>query len=276
MARVYANIFCAIWDDADFCALSSDAQRTYFMLVTQPDITACGLLPLTMRRWSQTVASGDRASLPAALIELEDARFVLVDEDTEELLVRSFAKHDGGYKHAKRLLAVLAYAKSIRSARLRNAVADELRKLDVPGADEVAIDCEPIPNEVAIDRQSVANEVAIGSRRVVVTEVGMDHNPEPESFSLGASAPARPKRATRLADDWKPSAALVEWQRGQGISDFLARQELPKFVDYWKAKGGQAGTKLDWDATWRNWLRTAQERSPQAPKAAAGGEYTPW
>jgi hypothetical protein len=40
---------------------------------------------------------------------------VLVDEDTEELLVRTFVKWDGGYKHAKRVLAVAAYTKAIRS-----------------------------------------------------------------------------------------------------------------------------------------------------------------
>jgi len=54
------------------------------------------------------------------------------------------------------------------------------------------------------------------------------------------------KRATRLPDTWHPRA-----------EDGLDNLELAKFRDYWKAVPGQKGVKLDWDATWRNWLRTA-------------------
>ena len=77
-------------------------------------------------------------------------------------------------------------------------------------------------------------------------------------------------RATRILDDWQPTADLVAWQRENGISDLLARRELPKFRDYWAAQPGERGRKADWGATWRNWLRTALEREPKpaAPKAA--------
>lgn len=27
------------------------------------------------------------------------------------------------------------------------------------------------------------------------------------------------------------------------------------FRDYWRAKAGKEGVKLDWEATWRNWVR---------------------
>ena len=53
-------------------------------------------------------------------------------------------------------------------------------------------------------------------------------------------------RGSRLPDDWHPRA-----------EDGLDNLELAKFRDYWKAVPGQKGVKLDWDATWRNWLRTA-------------------
>jgi hypothetical protein len=53
---------------------------------------------------------------------------------------------------------------------------------------------------------------------------------------------------------------------GQGIA-FAREQvghrtqlELDKFCDYWRARAGPGGTKLDWDATWRNWVRSAAER----------------
>ena len=31
------------------------------------------------------------------------------------------------------------------------------------------------------------------------------------------------------------------------------------FGDYWRAQPGQKGVKLDWDATWRNWMRKAHK-----------------
>lgn len=57
-------------------------------------------------------------------------------------------------------------------------------------------------------------------------------------------------RGTRLPADWMPS-------------DNLDRtSELEKFRDYWIAQPGQKGVKVDWDATWRNWIRRADERAP--------------
>lgn len=35
--------------------------------------------------------------------------------------------------------------------------------------------------------------------------------------------------------------------------------ETARFVDYWRAQPGQRGVKTDWPATWRNWMRKAQD-----------------
>lgn len=32
-----------------------------------------------------------------------------------------------------------------------------------------------------------------------------------------------------------------------------------RFVNHWRAKSGKDATKLDWPATWRNWLLRDQE-----------------
>jgi len=100
--------------------------------------------------------------------------------------------------------------------------------------------------------------------------------PDPESLK-GLSEQQARKRATRIADGWKPGPELVEWQRTEGITDAVARRELPQFVDYWRAVAGDKGLKRDWDATWRNWLRRANDRigatngRPTRPEAS-----TPW
>jgi hypothetical protein len=191
MARSYANIFTAIWEDEEFTALSSDAQRAYFMLVTQPDITACGSLALTLKRWASLVRAGDRDKLQPALVELDAAEFVKIDDDTEELLVRTFVKHDGGHKHATRLKAVLSYAQALRSKRLRSSLALEFHKLGVDTASLVGPEWDSSGTQVAPESyRSVVvtkDEVATALRTPESTLQGRGPMPTPPDGDAPAS-----------------------------------------------------------------------------------------
>lgn len=73
---------------------------------------------------------------------------------------------------------------------------------------------------------------------------------------------------SRLAHDWIPSQELIDWSTKETPNVNL-RTEVPKFRDYWIGKAGKEGRKLDWDATWRNWARRAQEYS--GSRAATNG-----
>lgn len=194
MARTYATIDASIWADEEFCAMSAGAQRTYFMLITQSDITAAGTLALTMRRWSKTCTEKD---LDVWLAELEDARFVLIDEDTEEVLVRTFVKWDGGYKHPRRLQSVVATARALRSDTLRKAVAEELDKLGVTGASPVRTESHSIGTTVG--QESPRFPVKLG-----------DHEQEPGT-TLQESDPSG-------SDDPEPSQFCPNHPRGTDAS----------------------------------------------------------
>lgn len=84
-----------------------------------------------------------------------------------------------------------------------------------------------------------------------------DDNPVPVS-----SKPKPPANGTRLPPDWFLSTELGEWALAQGLSRERIKQESDKFADYWTAKPGAAGRKLDWDATFRNWIRRSIEIAP--------------
>lgn len=45
-----------------------------------------------------------------------------------------------------------------------------------------------------------------------------------------------------------------------GLTDPVG--ETAAFIDYWRGVAGQRGVKVDWIATWRNWMRRAAERQP--------------
>lgn len=65
------------------------------------------------------------------------------------------------------------------------------------------------------------------------------------------------RRATRLPDDFAIDGDMVAWAR-ENAPDVDGRRETMKFVNYWSSKAGSGATKLDWVATWRNWMLTAQ------------------
>lgn len=64
-------------------------------------------------------------------------------------------------------------------------------------------------------------------------------------------------KGTRIPDGWRPSEELLAWTR-QKRPDLDLQDTLESFTDFWKAKTGQGATKLDWDATWRNWVRNTR------------------
>lgn len=161
MARAFTPLYCAIWDSEEFCALSSDAQRTYFMLISQADITACGTLALRLRRWSKTLPDRDKHTLDLGLKELIDLGYILIDDDKEELLVRTFVKWDGGYKHALRKKAVIASAEGIKSHSLRAAMAVELGKLGI--ATGIRLPSESVLNGTAMPPESARNATEVPS-----------------------------------------------------------------------------------------------------------------
>jgi len=67
------------------------------------------------------------------------------------------------------------------------------------------------------------------------------------------------KRGSRLPDPWSPEESLVSWAKSEfGVAESVLRRETEKFCDYWRGIPGQRGTKLDWNATWRNWMRNAR------------------
>jgi len=67
-------------------------------------------------------------------------------------------------------------------------------------------------------------------------------------------------RKARLPAEWSPSEELRAWTQ-TSHPDVNAHTELEKFRDHWTSKGE---ARLDWDATWRNWIRKAAQFSNAA------------
>lgn len=61
-------------------------------------------------------------------------------------------------------------------------------------------------------------------------------------------------RGSRITEGWMPSqedATFCKTER----PDLRPSEVAKRFYDHWIAQPGEKGRKLDWSATWRNWVR---------------------
>lgn len=128
MSRSYAPIYTNIWQNADFAALSANAQRVYLLLLSQPNIAYTGVISRTSGRWARMAGDTNVDDVDAGITELAEcpARFVLVDDDTEELWIRTFIRHNRVIQQPQLRTAMVRAYPAILSERLRRALFESL------------------------------------------------------------------------------------------------------------------------------------------------------
>ncbi len=130
MARTHARLLVALWDDQDWRNLSSVHHDVYAALLTTHDLSWCGVAPLLPQRivgWASNLT--DARKVQAALDHLasDDAgRFLVLNDRTGEVLVRSYVRHDDLLKQPNVTKAMLGALSRIRSQNLYNVVVAEL------------------------------------------------------------------------------------------------------------------------------------------------------
>jgi hypothetical protein len=63
-----------------------------------------------------------------------------------------------------------------------------------------------------------------------------------------------------LQKGWRPSEEQAAYARTRGFYPHEIERVILDFHDYWVAKSGQSGTKLDWNATWQKWVRAEADK----------------
>jgi|GEM_PF-1835647 len=129
MARDRASIRIDMWADDGWRELTMGAQHLYMELLSHPTLTYCGVAdwrPGKLAAATRGLTAGD---IVAAGAELAESYFIGVDEETEEVLVRSYVKHDGLMKQPKLVVTMALAFANIASAKLRAGFAFEVQKL---------------------------------------------------------------------------------------------------------------------------------------------------
>jgi hypothetical protein len=129
MARTYAAIKVAIWGNDEFTALTPMAQWLYFHLSSHPTLSLVGVADWRPRKVPSKAVGLTHSVIESARDELLAGDYILIDEDTEEVLVRSFLRHDGCLKRPKMGDAIMSAYADIASRRLKAQVVAELQRL---------------------------------------------------------------------------------------------------------------------------------------------------
>ncbi|USP02836.1 DUF1376 domain-containing protein [Bartonella taylorii] len=153
------------------------------------------------------------------------------------------AKHD-----ASNAQAMLNYA-----INNNNNIYNKKTKTIVLAKKEIG--SESLETNEQVDEPTEVAAVETTSEQI---ETSSDNQPpihEQENISQKAKR-AQANRGCRLPADFEPD---YDFAIEEGLPPERVKVEMAKFRDYWTAKSGKDATKIDWQATWRNWVRKAIE-----------------
>jgi hypothetical protein len=129
MARSYARIDVQRFHDADWRALPLAEKAVFDMMLTHPKLSLCGALDLKYGSLCGYAPDLDVDALSGLLEALEEARFVAVDWETDEMVFRTFVRHDGVLQNQNLGRGMWSAWVAVESPKLRQVVLDNLPEL---------------------------------------------------------------------------------------------------------------------------------------------------
>lgn len=271
--RAHAVIHTSIWT-TDFCKRSREAQHLYFLVLSQPQLTLCGVILFTPKRWTSMTAGLTIDDLESALAELEEHRYFLVDRDTEELLVRTLVRHDRVTRSPKTCAGMWSAFGAVTSDRLRRAILHELPDEAWKAAPKgFTLPLRPVGSQV---RDTPSDRASTDTPCDGVSPSSGDSTSTSTS-TLGTAATGGSRRTqgerkyrSDVPSEFPVTDHLRKWAETKGLTVDLER-ETEKFLNHHAATGKK---NLDWNRAWYNWMLRAEEYATERRPAQRGEEFT--
>lgn len=129
MARTFGKVFGSMWNDPDFLeSLGPDSKYLYNFLIGQPDLAHSGVITMRTTPWARRMGiSIERVE--AALDELHERRYVVVDRDEMLLLIRSLMRRDKVYAQPNVFKSAAEQIYTVPSKPILAAIAVELGRI---------------------------------------------------------------------------------------------------------------------------------------------------
>lgn len=172
---------------------------------------------------------------------------LLIDLGDGSVQVHDYLEHQESSEQIGARSAAAVTANRVRWSRAQSG-SDRAK---ASGSDSEA-DSEPEQNRNPEERRGEKRRTTPPS---APPAAGQDDAP---ADAVAETKPKATNRATRIPEPFTVTPDMVTWAR-ENTPGLDHRAVTERFVDYWCAVAGKGGTKLDWTATWRNWLRREAE-----------------
>lgn len=247
MGRTHARLLTAIWTDDDFRQLDAGTQRAYLLLMSQPELSICGVLDYNPKRLARLATDTTPAKIIRAVGTLEQRRYIVVDPDTDELVLRTFLRHDGVLDMPNSLKAAARAWAAIHSPIIRRVIADALpagvaavwpeplSKMPADRIKELLAEPhtkplpEPIPNGIPEPMPEGMAEPP-GSNSLTLTLSRSSSRTLPPEHADTNSSPDQPPS---IEEDLRATTALIARRKLDARRD--RGEEDPNDVDAWLA-----------------------------------------
>lgn len=125
----FAQIRHDMWLDDEWRALTPAAQHLYLLVLSDPQLSYAGVTAFKPAAMANRAAEWSVMALMGSAIELSYAFFLVFDQDTEEVLVRSYLRHDSLMKNPRLAVSMAKAFGTIGSNKIRAAIVHELIRL---------------------------------------------------------------------------------------------------------------------------------------------------
>lgn len=127
--RQYALIHRAILDDPSWRCLTRSQQNLYLLLLLKLSTNLCGIVDWRPKKLAVNASDMTVETIEADAVVLEKKLYIVRDEDTDEVLIRSFLRNDAPLKSSKTAIAVRSSYTDTASSKLRGVIVFELQRL---------------------------------------------------------------------------------------------------------------------------------------------------
>lgn len=268
MARDYAQIRSDIWADDHWRTLTPGAQWLYTHLLTSPKLTHAGVTDWRPGRIAKLARTLSADGVRKYADELMRERFVLTDDETEEIVVRSFIRHDGVLLNPNLWKSLGSAFADIYSAPIKAMVAHEVLRLRDEHPEGIST-----PKGRTVNPWSshhLQTLLKSGSDRGSDTPI---YTPSPMGSDTGSPPTPLPtptpeaslptsearKKETKLPNDWAPTSDHIKRAKDLGVDVLDAAENFRLHAETHDRRAAS------WNGAFTTWLK----KTP--PAIGAGG-----
>lgn len=172
--------------------------------------------------------------------------------DVESVLTEFFTLTDDGWRHARCDSEIERMQDKQAKARMSAQASVNARR--AKSLNVRSTDVDNLGNGRSTDVNEIPTDVELPTPTPTPTPIVIVDAP-PKAVAT--------QQGSRLQADWVLPDEWRQWAESER-PDLDAVKVSERFKDFWIAKPGKDGRKLDWLATWRNWVRN-QSQGQQRP-----------